>query len=389
MPRISPFLQLIIVAIVVHVTLSGVRVTTALYALSQKASEFSVGILIGLIAFFPMLLAVPLGRFADRVGFARPMAIGALLSLAGALLPSVVPGMTVLYPSAILIGIGFTAVHIGVQHAVGVVSNDNNRAANFSWLSAGFSTSSFSGPVLAGLLIDYASYAVSYGVFTFTSAVGLLVVARGGIRQLDRGRDTPPRVKGRAIDLLRAPEMRSIFFIGILLAAAWDLFTFVMPLHGSRLGFSASTIGLILGVFSIATFAVRLGMPLIMRHVSEWQILTGALVLSVVCYLLFPFMNQPITIMAVAATLGIALGATQPNLLALLHRTAPPGRGGEAIGVRTTMGNASQVILPIAFGGAGAALGIVVVFWGIAAMIGIGVPIAWKKANQIKGERNG
>ena len=191
------------------------------------------------------------------------------------------------------------------------------------------------------------------------------------------------------MDLLRSPQMRSIFFIGVLLAGAWDLFIFVMPLHGSKLGFSASTIGLILGTFSIATFAVRLGMPVIARHFSEWQILTGALMLSVLCYLLFPFMNQPVTIMMVAAALGIALGTTQPNLLALLHRTAPPGRGGEAIGIRATMGNASQVFLPIAFGAAGAALGIVVVFWGIAAMIGVGVPIAWKKANPSKGEQNG
>lgn len=388
MRQIPPFLQLVLVAIAAHIALAGARVTTTLYALSLQASSLSVGILIGMIAFFPMLLAVPLGKFTDRVGYARPMAVGCVLALCGCLLPAAIPGMAVLYPSVILIGIGFTAVHIGVQHAVGVLSNADNRAANFSWLSAGFSTSSFVGPVLAGLLIDFSNYRMAYAAFALSCASGLLLIAFGQIRQLDQGRAGPHRIKGSAIDLLRNPEMRRIYFIGILLAAAWDLFTFVIPLHGSRLGFSASTIGLILGTFAVATFTIRLGMPLIARHYSEWQMLTGALALAVVCYLLLPFMHQPFAIMTVSAALGVALGTTQPMVLALLHHTAPPGRGGEAIGIRATIGNASQAILPVAFGAAGAALGIVGVFWGIAVMLGAGIPVAWKKANRLRGSKN-
>ncbi|MDB5797794.1 MAG: transporter [Paucimonas sp.] len=386
MHRFPPFLQLIVVAIAAHAALAGGRVTTTLYALSLHASPFSVGVLIGLIAFFPMLLAVPLGRLVDRVGFARPMALGCLLILFGCGLPAVIPGVVVLYAAVILFGTGFTAVHIAVQHAVGVMSNADNRATNFSWLSAGFSVSSFAGPVLAGLLIDHASYAAAYAAFGLSGALGLALVGFGHIRQLDQGRAAPQKVHGSALRLLLHADMRPIYFIGILLAAAWDLFTFVIPLHGARLGFSASTIGLILGTFAVATFTVRLGMPMLARYYSEWQVLTGALALAVLCYLLFPFMHQPLAIMAVSAALGVALGATQPNVLALLHHAAPPGRGGEAIGIRATIGNASQVLLPVAFGAAGAALGIVGVFWGIAAMLGFGVPVAWKKAKDSTGE---
>jgi hypothetical protein len=67
-------------------------------------------------------------------------------------------------------------------------------------------------------------------------------------------------------------------------------------------------------------------------------------------------------------------------MLALLHHSAPPGRAGEAVGIRITIGNACQVLLPLAFGGAGATLGLSAVFWGMGAMIGAGVPIAWRKA---------
>ena len=362
--------------------LSGARVTTALYALSMQGSEFSVGLLIGLIAFFPMWLAIPLGRFSDRAGVVKPMAIGCTAILLGCGLPALVPGTGVLYASVILFGTGFTCVHIAVQHAVGLQSTAENRSANFSWLSAGFSTSSFIGPVLAGLLIDHASYALAYAAFALSGAAGLALVLLGAIRSLPRQPPVPRRERGSAFSLLLDKNLKRIYFIGILLAAAWDLFIFVIPLHGARLGFSASTIGVILGTFAVATFAVRLGMPMMARRYSEWQLLAGALVMATLCYMLLPFMRQPLAIMTVSAALGVALGATQPNVLALLHQCSPPGRGGEAIGIRALIGNASQSLLPVAFGGAGAALGIFGVFWGIAVMISAGIPVAWRQATR-------
>jgi hypothetical protein len=88
--------------------------------------------------------------------------------------------------------------------------------------------------------------------------------------------------------------------------------------------------------------------------------------------------------MVIAAILGLAVGSSQPNMLALLHHAAPAGRAAEAVGVRVTIGNACQVVLPLAFGGAGAALGLPAVFWAMSAMIGAGVPLAWRKTVAIK-----
>ena len=83
---------------------------------------------------------------------------------------------------------------------------------------------------------------------------------------------------------------------------------------------------------------------------------------------------------ATAVVLGLALGTGQPNVLALLHTMAPAGRGAEAIGIRATIGNASSIMMPIAFGAAGAALGMFVVFWSLSLAIATGIPIAASKA---------
>jgi MFS family permease len=367
-----------------HIALAGSRITTSLYALSLHASELTIGTLIALFSLFPMMFAVPAGRLVDRIGIMKPMLGGCLAMSAGCVLPSMFSGLPVLYLAAILIGTGFMAVQVSSQHCVGAISAAGNRSLNFSWLALGYSVSGFCGPVFAGFVIDQAQYNISYAVFSGFAVASLCLVAHGRLVQLPLAPQQKPAMAASALDLLRDTDMRRIYFVGTLLSAAWDLFTFVLPIHGSRLGFSASTIGLILGCFSAATFVVRLGMPWISRRFSEWQVLVSALMLSVLCYGLFPLMREPLSLMTVAAILGLAVGSSQPNMLALLHHAAPAGRAAEAVGVRITIGNACQVILPLAFGGAGAALGLSAVFWSMGAMIGAGVPVAWRNARTKK-----
>lgn len=376
----SPLFRLIAVAVTAHVALGAARVTTALYALSLQASAFTVGTLIALFALVPMLLAVPMGRAIDRIGMRKPLMIGCLLASAGVLLAATVSGLPVLYAAAMLIGTGFMAIFIGTQHAVGVMSPPEQRTANFSRLSLGFSISSFTGPLIAGFMIDHVSYSFAYlscGLFTLT-AFGLTV--SGTLTHISPQPVTQHIAKGSPLQLLRNRELRRVYIIGILLAAGWDMFTFVTPVHGSQLGFSASTIGMILASFAGATFIVRLAMPGIVRRYREWQILTVALSVASLCYMVFPFMETPLTLAATAAVLGLALGTSQPNVLALLHSIAPPGRGAEAIGIRATIGNASSIMMPLAFGAAGATLGMFVVFWSLSLAIAAGVPLAASKA---------
>jgi MFS family permease len=62
--------------------------------------------------------------------------------------------------------------------------------------------------------------------------------------------------------------------------------------------------------------------------------------------------------MALSFLLGLGLGCAQPLIMAALYAASPPGRQGEAVGVRTTMINASSTFMPLAFGALGTALGV-------------------------------
>ena len=60
--------------------------------------------------------------------------------------------------------------------------------------------------------------------------------------------------------------------------------------------------------------------------------------------------------------------------MSLIYATAPAGRGGEAVGVRSVVLSASHTILPLAFGAVGAAMGMMPVFWSMASALAAG---AW------------
>ncbi len=383
MLNLSPLLSLITVAVTAHVALGAARVTTSLYALSMQASAFTVGTLVALFAVFPMLLAVPMGRVIDRSGVRRPLMAGCLVASAGVAVAASVKALAALYIAAVLVGTGFMAIFIATQHAVGQLAPPDQRAASFSKLSVGFSVSAFTGPLIAGFTIDHVSHSAAFlacGAFTL---LAFALAAGPGLRRLPAQAPATPQRHGSPLQLLRDRELRAVYLVGILLAAAWDLFTFVTPIRGTRLGFSASTIGMILASFSAATFMVRIAMPGLVRRYREWQILTGALTAAALCYLLLPFMQQPWTMALAAAGLGLALGSGQPNVLALLHGAAPPGRGAEAIAIRASIGNLSAVSLPLAFGAAGATLGLFAVFWGLGVVIACGIPVAARRARRI------
>ena len=207
-------------------------------------------------------------------------------------------------------------------------------------------------------------------------AVALAIVRKTAPRAAPR--PMPPE-DARVMDLLRIAPLRAVFVVSGLLSMGWDLFTFMVPLQGARIGLSASTIGIIMGTFGVATFVVRAGMPWISRNLTEWQTLTSALALTAFVYLLFPLFTTVPVLLALAFLLGLGLGACQPMVMSLIHVAAPAGRTGEAVGVRTTVMNASHTFLPLTFGGLGALFGgMTPIFWILAACMAGGALFAGK-----------
>lgn len=356
-----------------HLAFVGSRMATTLFALQLGASEFTTGVLMALFALLPMFLSVGSGRLIDRVGPRKPILISlGALALAVAL-PFFLPYLAVLYVSSTLLGVSFLFVHIGMNSVFGALGTPEQRAMNFSWLALGFSVSATLGPLVAGFAIDWLGHAPAFLLLAAFPAAAFVILAlrKRPMPRPERG----PRESGSGVlDLMRVPSLRATFIVSGLLAMGWDIYSFLLPLYGARLGLTAASIGVIMATFSIATFVVRLAMPIFARRVRHWVLIAGALALSGTSYVLFPFAESVALLMAISFVLGLGLGCAQPVIMAVLYNASPPGRQGEAVGVRTLMLNASHTVIPLASGAISAAVGMAPAFWALAACLLVG---AW------------
>jgi predicted MFS family arabinose efflux permease len=356
--------------VLAHSAFNGTRLTISLNALALGGSPLVVGMMMSLFAALPMFLGIPGGRLVDRVGVRMPLLASVAVIALGVSVPAAFPGIASLYVAAAVVGTAFMLFHIAMQHAVGEGSAVHERKENFGWLALAFSISNFIGPSASGLAIDALGHRATFGLLTGSAlaAVLLLVPRRHWFTHTP---DAPRKHRGgSALDLLREAELRRVFIATGILGSAWDLFVFAMPIYGTlTLGLSATTIGLVLSAFAAATFIVRMALPWISRHMREWSTITATMVVAAVAYGLFPVVSTVPLLAALAFLLGLGLGATQPSIMSLLYAKAPEGRAGEAVGLRSVILNASHTALPLAFGGVGAALGMLPVFWSMATLL--------------------
>jgi MFS family permease len=378
------FGYIILLTILSHAAFTSSRMTVSLYALKLNASPFTVGVLMSLYALLPMILSVTAGRLIDRIGPRMPLLWGNAVVVAGVALPFLFPGLATLFIAATMIGSGFMLSHMISNNLVGAFGKSEDRAANFSWLSLAYSTSGSLGPLIAGFSIDWLGESRAFGVMAAIAAIALGITFW---RRNDLVRHATPKLRppGHSVmDLVRDRRLRGILIVSGVLSMGWDLFTFVMPIHCSNIGLSASATGVIMGAFGAATFAVRLAMPALSKKLREWQVITIAFVISGIAYMLFPFVTSATLMMAIAFLLGLGLGCSQPMVMSLLYEASPPGRQGEVVGVRTTVLNTSSTALPLVFGAVGSALGMGPVFWGIAACLLTGGYAAGRKMKRVR-----
>ena len=377
-----PLLLVVVLTVLSHIGFVGTRMTVSLTAISDNASPLTVGVLMSLFAALPMLLSVHAGRLIDHAGAFRPTAWSGGILVAGILLPFASPSLPVLFVTAVVIGTSFMIQHIALNHLVGTYGDPAERAVNFSWLALGYATSGFFGPLLAGYSIDLVGHRFSYLMLAITPIAAMILFFWRTPPMPPPQPPKPDAEEHRISDLLKVPKLRAAFLFSGLLATGWDLYTFVIPIYGSQIGLSASTIGVVMASFAAATFAVRLGMPLVARRLHEWTVVFAALVISGSAYCLFPLAERAATLMALSFFLGIGLGCAQPMIMSVLYAATPPGRQGEAVGVRTTVLNASHTFLPLVFGALGTALGVVPVFLAMAGLLLTGGWLANRQRRQ-------
>ncbi|MEN9539481.1 MAG: hypothetical protein RLZZ126_1716 [Pseudomonadota bacterium] len=373
-----------------HAAMAGTRMTAPLLALQQGYGPVAVGVLLALFAVTQVLFSLRIGRFVDQHGLRIPIGWGVAAASSGCALAVLWPVFGVLCIAAVMTGGAVGAVAISLQRHVGrMASGPTELKQMFSWLSVGPAVSNFMGPFGAGLLIDHVGVWLGgragdlngfRGAFLVMACLPLLTW--WWVRRTPEHPPLPALTPGaatpRAWDLLRQPLFRRLMFINVVLAACWDVHTFLVPVIGHEFGFSATVIGAILGAFALSATAVRVLLPTLAARVHEWQVLAFAMAGTALLFAVYPFMRLPVAMGACSVLLGLCLGSVQPMVMSTLHQITPEARHGEALGLRLMAINAASVTMPILFGTLGAAVGVKAVFWVVGAVVGLGARPAWR-----------
>lgn len=350
----SGFVALIGALIALHACMACARVAASLALLQAGRPEWMVGLLLSLYAVAPMALALWAGRLADRHGLHRPMGAAVWMALAGAGVMVASQQLWALALGSLLTGGALSVGAVAIQREAGRMADDPAQLKRvFSWVALGPALSNALSPVVAGLLIDHVGFR---SAFAFALAMPLLcwvltlrvprMLPRPAVAAASSGRHG----RHSAWSLLRQPAMRRLLRLNVVLAACWDAHMFAVPVIGHARGLTASQIGLVLGSFAIAASVVRLGISAFSARVDERQALRVAMVVATLALGGYHWLPGSAGMVAGSALLGLALGAVQPMVLALLHQVTPPERHGEALGVRMLATNAATVAMPGGFG---------------------------------------
>ena len=368
--------RLVATQVCLHSAMAGFRMGAPLMALKQGYSPLAVGCLLALFAVSQVFLALPAGRLADRHGLHFPMRLAVLIASLGLGLSVLWPYFWVLCVSAMMVGGASGLAVIALQRHAGRLAHGPTELREvFSWLAIGPSLSNFVGPLLVGVLIDRVSFQAA-----FLAMATLPWLAWWLVRQVDRMPTIPSPDQALAPSswaMFREPAFCRLMLINWVLSSCWDVHTFLVPVIGHERGLSATVIGAILGSFAVAATLIRLVMPWMASRLQEGRVVGSAMIATSVLFMLYPLAHSAWLMAGLSVLLGFALGSVQPMIMSTLHQITPHAQHGQALALRSMAINASSVLMPLLFGTVGTLVGVGVVFWAVAGVVGGGAPVAF------------
>ena len=371
---------------VFFIAMKGNRIVMTLFAVDLGAGPLQTGILFALHGIFPFLLAIRAGRIADRFDNRLLMYWGLAIYAIAMLLPFLWPGMMALYLCAAIGGFTSMLFVLATQNYIGSLATPQSRTKYFSYYAIGESVGQVIGPVILGYVIDHWQHPRAFLLLTAVTIV-TLVMTYAGRERLPKYVPKPvPAVEEqrRMSDLLKLPAMRAALITNAVVMIGWDLFNLYMPVYMRNIGFSATTIGAIMGSYGVAAIITRLAIPPITARWGVQRMIAGALLLAAAGFVFVPSTNAPALLMLLSFIIGLGVGCGQPLSMTLAYNAAPPGRVAESIAMRLAVSYGAHVFIPTAFGALGSLIGLAPVFWLCSVALTGGSVMNWRsgKANR-------
>lgn len=306
----------------------------------------------------PVFIAVRIGEMASHLGTGPLLVKGGALFLIGLGVQAFAKSIVFVFLGALITGVAFTTLQIVLQLHIGESSVPQLRVRNFGYFSMAQSAANSIAAIMAGFISSQFGLQVPFGVNAGIAIIGAMLIYKykGPIyfRFTPTTESTNIYRREPLTQLITRRDVLITLIAGALLAMAWDLHSFIVPFVSEAAGLNPQRVGIVFGIFSAATFVVRIALPGISKFASNSSIVKASLASVGFCFLLYPWWMNYVSLSIFAAILGLALGTAQPSLLALIHEIVPEKDLGRIIGFRTVLLNVGATVWPILFGISGA-----------------------------------
>ncbi len=183
--------------------LNSTMVAVALPALSAEFGASPTSVTLTVVTGYlvaTLIWQVPAGSIADRIGYARALAIGRWLFLAGALAGTLAPVLAIVVVGRLLMAIGGSLIIPTAMALVRVAVPEHRRARAFGTLGAVLGGAAAIGPALGAWMSTHFGWR-SLFVINVPMVLASWAIQRAAFRQRtrhDSGRDADRRSTGWA-----------------------------------------------------------------------------------------------------------------------------------------------------------------------------------------------
>ncbi|MDP4032330.1 MAG: MFS transporter, partial [Pseudorhodobacter sp.] len=244
------FPRLLLIAVLMLTTINAVRPMASYRALAMGATPFEIGLLPAAFAALSLLVAVPAGRWIDRIGEAPFLVLGTVLMAVSLAAMIWVDTVAFLIAIQAVLGLGHIINIIAAQTMIANRTRRHGRDARYGYYAVAASLGQLIGPIAAGVIAG--SVAAESGrpvgesatlVFVAATifAIPALLVALSLLAGVPRRSATAPDPTEHGYlrstsEILRIPTMIPAIAISIGVILSIDLLVAYLPVYGEERG---------------------------------------------------------------------------------------------------------------------------------------------------------
>ena len=354
--------------------------------LGLHASSFTVGAFGALYALFPLILAIPLGRWINQFGEGRFISFGTCAIIISTCALASTDNKVAMIGLVAILGTAQLLCMAGAQAMFANRAPRSNYEKYFGYYTFSAALGQLVGPLIG------AAVSGSHGILpksTGSAFYASAIIAAMGLIPLVISMPMRPtfdvtaknsRESASLRRLLSNPGMMVAMYASLAVSSTVDVLVVFLPVFGKEKGFSSGAIGIILATRAAASMLSRVNLGKLTAWVGYFRLLIGSIVISSIACIVAIFSATPLFLGLIIFVAGFSLGVGQPMTMAWVSRISRDDERSFAISIRLAGNRFGQFLLPAAAGLISGLFGAGAVFVALALLMGTSLPSIYRKS---------